>query len=241
MSLYKKFKHWFEMFPPEYLDNKGWKDFDSQCKENYPYRYWLNETVIPNVWWPVTRTYKSIVSYIRFGYFEKMHLIDTGLKPGYYDKDTLLLHSMFSILKDFVEIEKAWMEAIFNKDYKRPWWKLNSRFRNREYGIEYLDWEIALVNETDEANNPQAEIAKIIKELYLWWVDIRPVRMDPYDLIQDNYDGKLFKDWFYDLDKPLSENKKIIYKKIDKLEKDYYDEDTEMMKKLIKIRSSLWT
>jgi len=241
MGLYKKFKDWFEMFPPECADSNGWKDFDTECKENYPNRYWLNETLIPNVWWPVTRVYKSIVSYIRFGYFEKMHLIDTGLKPDYYDKDTLLLHGMFSLLKDFVEIEKGWMELICNNDYKRPWWKLNSRFRNREYGIKYLDWEITLDNDTDEGNKRQADAARDVKELYLWWVDIRPARMDPYDLMPDPDDDTNFKEWFYDLNKPMSDEKKKVYKEIDILEKKYDDEDTEMMKKLIKIRRSLWT
>jgi len=238
MNYLNKFKDWLDMYPPKYAEIGEWGRIAKENKVKYPVRYWIKNTLIPNTIWPVTRRYKDIVSYIRFGYFEKMHLINTGLKPNYYDKDTLLLHANFSLLKDFVEIEKAWMEAILNKDYKRPWWKLNSRFRNREYGIEYLDWEITLDNGTDEGNKPQAEAARVVKELYLWWVDLRPARMDPYELLPDSFPDK---EDFFDFSKPLSDKKKEIYKKIDALEKRYQEEDTEMLIKLINIRQNLWT
>lgn len=238
-KIFKIIKDWFEMYPPGALDGQGWKDFDIKSEKEYPIRYWLNETLIPNMWWPITRRYNDIVSYIRFGYFEKMHFINTGLKADYYDSDTRLLHGMFSLLKDFVEVEKAWLEAIFNRDYKRPFWKLNNRFRNREFGIVYLDWEISLDNDTEEANKSQAEAAQIIKDLYLWWVDKRPVRMDPYDLLPDEPQD-LTKKAIYNIGN-ISEEKRKAYKEINKLEEEYYNEDTKMLIKLIEVRNSLWT
>ena len=236
-DIIEKIKDWFDMYPPKYGGLEEWDNIRKENKVKYPIRYWISETLIPNTWWPISRRYKEMISYIRFGFFEKMHFIDTKLKPDYYDADTRLLHGMFSLLKDFVEIEKAWMEAIFNRDYKRPFWKLNDRFRNREYGIAYLDWEITLKDDPEEPNIPQAEAAQSIKDLYLWWVDIRPNRMDPYDLIPKE---PLDKKAIYNIGN-ISDEKREAYKQINKLETDYYNEDTEMLKKLIDVRGSLWT
>jgi len=227
-KLLKKINHWFEMHPPEMAGLEEWDEIDKKNKIKYPIRHFLNDVLIPGIWWPIERFYGEIVSYIRFGFFEKLHLIDTKLPHNYQEVDTRLLHGMFSLLVDFVEVEKAWMETIFNKNYKRPWWKLNSRFRERELGIKYLDWEITLIN--NEHDNIQGENAKIIKDLYLWWVDERSKRKDPYVLMDlDNWDNI------------SKEEKSSICKQISKIEQDEYDEDTEMLKKLIEVRGSLWT
>jgi hypothetical protein len=221
-----KFKNWFEMYPPEFAEWDDWIKIDKQNKIKYPVRYWLNESLIPNTWWPVTRFYDKTTSYIRFGFTEKLYLIDTKLSHGYYDSDERMLHGMFSLLVDFVEIEKAWMEYICNRDYKRPWWKLTSRFRNREYGLAYLDWEITLIG--SEHDNGQGEDAQIIKDLYLWWTETRPKREDPYYLMDE---------W----DDMSKEEKGSVSKQINEIETREYNEDSEMLKKLIDVRSSLWT
>jgi len=235
-DIIKKIKDWFDMYPPEYADFEEWDNIGKENKVKYPIRSWIANTLIPNTWWPISRTYGSIISYIRFGFFEKMHLIDTKLKPDYYDADTRLLHGMFALLVDFVEVEKAWMQAILCEDYKRPFWKLNSRFRERELGLKYLDWEITLI--TSKHDDLQGENAKIIKELYLWWVDIRPARMDPYDLMDDLPERK--GSMFSRINEKDPERDKV-YEQINYLEKDYFLEDTKMMEKLISVRGSLWT
>jgi hypothetical protein len=235
-EIIKKVKEWFDMYPPEYGSIEEWNIIDKINKLKYPKRYWIAETLIPNTWWPITRTYNKIVSYIRFGFFEKLHLIDTKLPHDYQEVDTRLLHGSFSLLVDFVEIEKAWMQAIFSENYKRPWWKLDSRFRDRELGLKYLDWEITLIN--SEYSDLQGINAKIIKELYLWWVDSRPNRIEPYSIMEDiPEDSTGRKDWFGKKDP----NRTETYKIIDKLETDYFNEDTLMLKKLVSIRASLWT
>jgi hypothetical protein len=224
-DMIKKFKNWFEMYPPEFAEWDEWKDIDIANKQKYPIRHFLNEVLIPNTVWPITRAYDNAVSKIRFGFFEKHHLIDIKLSRDYHEVDTRMLHGMFSLLVDFVEIEKAWMEAICNKDYKRPWWKLNSRFRSREMGIKYLDWEITLID-TDDSS--QGEAARITKDLYEWWVDERPKRDDPYDLMDE----------WGDMSK---EERSSVTNQINHIETLRYDEDSDMLKKLIDVRQSLWT
>ncbi len=246
MFLYKKIKDYLEMYPPTCADSKGWKEFNLKCEKNYPIRYWLNEKLIPNIWWPITRFFSNIRYWIRFRFFEKMYIIKTDLKPDYYDSETRMLYGMFSLLKDFVEIEKAWMQAIFAEDYKKPWYPFK-RFRSKTKGLLYLDWEISLQYEKSdnkgiiEGHKRQSKAAQIVKDLYIWWVEIRPQRMDPYDLIPDDSSNKKVKNFLDDLTSTIPDELKKIYTKIDKIEKEYQEEDTAMLIKLIKNRESMWT
>lgn len=43
--------------------------------------------------------------YIIHRTIDKYHIVDTGLKPGYYDKDKIMFHANFAILKRFIEKE----------------------------------------------------------------------------------------------------------------------------------------
>ena len=65
-----------------------------------------------------------------------------SLKPGYYDKDTQMLHGMFDLLVDYVECELAWMQLILSEEQRLvPWWQSLKRYRNlhgREFGLKYL-------------------------------------------------------------------------------------------------------
>jgi len=244
MKIFKNILEYLQMYPPECADGKGWRDFNIKCKKEYPIRYWFNETLIPNCWWPITRTFSNIRSWFRFRFLERMHIINTGLKPDYYDTDTLLLHGMFNLLKNFVEIEKAWMQAIFSEDYKKPWYPFK-RFRDRDRGIKYLDWEISLKDEKTDSEGEkighlaQSVKAQDIKDLYIWWVDKRPKRIDPYELLPDDFPGE--DKSLLDFDSPLSDEMTKAYKEIDKIEKEYEEEDTNMLIKLVEVRRSLWT
>ena len=137
----------------------------------------------------------------------------------------------------FVEIEKAWMQAIFAEDYKKPWYPFK-RFRNKEWGLKYLEWEMTLTGE--DQNPSQANAAEEITNLYNWWTIQRPTRMDPYDLMDD----KLFppdRNFIDMLSSERTVDQMQVCQQIDDLEKQYDDEDTEMLIRLIKLRGSLWT
>lgn len=235
--MFKKIKNWFEMYPPPYADIKGWNDFDKECKKKYPIRYWLNEILIPNTVWPIERRYKSVKDWFRYRLFERLHMINTKLEPGYYDTDRRILYGMFSLLVDFVEIEKAWMQYISNKKYKKPWYHMK-RFRDKEMGLTYLEWEIT----HPEVPDHQSKEAKEIRELYLWWTKDRPNRIDPDDYYYKYIEENPEEDPFYKIiNYEMSQEKSKIFEKINKLEQEYYNEDTFMLKRLISIRESLWT
>jgi hypothetical protein len=163
-----------------------------------------------------------------------------------------MLYGVFQLLEDFIEIEKAQMQYYFIEEDKMSWWKRKfSRFkRSRELGFKYLDWEITLVGE-DKCPD-QAEAAKEQKELYIWWKDIRPNRIDPIDIKGEN--GYSWSDYcrlirqrypedFWH-DEKTEEEEKISSSTL-KISREYeekYDkEDEEMLIRLIKIRQTLWT
>jgi hypothetical protein len=158
--------------------------------------------------------------------------VNTGLKPGYYDKDELMFHACFNLLKDYVECELAWMECIFDdeagKKYGYPS-KLSRFFgggrhwRSKEAGLAHLDWEINM--EPDQWGNNMVEQKESAKEqlaLYKWWTEVRPSRPDPYeDYEHKNALGLTNECW--------------------ETEEAYDKEDDEMLNRLLKIRRHLWT
>lgn len=181
---------------------------------------------------------KNITDWCRYRTLRKYHIVDTKLEPGYHESDTLVMHSVFSILVDFVEMQKAWMYVI-TEEYddvysKLSWFERDFRkFRSVQYGIAYLNWEIT------ETSGRQSEAAQEILDLYTWWTLTRPQRVDPFAIYHiDTFaiDSLISK-------KSEEELKKVSaqYKNIQKLEDKYEKEDEKMMIRLIKVRKSLWT
>jgi hypothetical protein len=84
--------------------------------------------------------------------------------------------------------------------------------------------------------------AQEIKYLYTWWKDVRPNRPDPAKV--SGWD-KVCDKWDILSDKDNCEEKKsevdAAREKNDAIEKEYEDEDTRMMKRLIDVRKALWT
>lgn len=116
--------------------------------------------------------------YIKNRYFDKLHYLQTQLKPGqYYDVDTRLLHGMFETLVDFIEVEKAHMYWITYRPKAtelRNWFMygtkpdfipkpMSHRFRFIRFysdrsapaGMKYLQWETTL--DDPEANKDYSE------------------------------------------------------------------------------------
>ena len=146
--------------------------------------------------------------WIRFRTWDKYHIVKTGLRPGYYEKDTILLYSSFNLLVDFVERECAWMSWCCSPIYKaeKPWYYPAGMWVNKNgkrLGLAHLNWEASLIN--DEGCQRQAKFAKEMKKLYLWWKD------------------------YLTNDSAYWNNQAT------------FDKETEMLIRLVKVRSKLWT
>lgn len=139
-------------------------------------------------------------------------------RNDYEDKGEKLFKLCFELLKDFVEIDKAYQyiilndvqdqepnNNIFSKYY-------HARWRNKNLGLKRLEEEMELPEGTK-----QKEVAQEIYSLYTWYIHVYKNR--DYSLV----------------DKPLP-----IDKKTGKLFADFAKEDEKMLNRLIKIRTHMW-
>jgi hypothetical protein len=239
-----KFADWIRGEKKPYaLEWGAWDEWHNKQNKERPWRFWLSDTVLPkiqNIFYFPHDVYTTLKSYIRNRYFDKIHYLKTGLKPGgYYDLDTRILHGLFNELVDFVEVELAHLSLWdTNKKYKFK------NGRSIEAAYDYFNWVTNLKYDeqygaskkddhygklTDQAKNYRK-----IQKLYEWWKNIRPNRKNPYSDpslgdIDDICDNK------------KSKNKKKLYEKAYQSEIDQENEDTKMLIELIRLRHHLWT
>lgn len=191
--------------------------------------------------------YHSVERWIAYRTYDKYHVVKCdGLKPNYHELETRLLHSAFGLLKEFVELQCA--QANFDDALPVP---------SRESGMIYLDWASKLTFDKDYGMalddprynqlTPQAEAAIKTRALYLWWVDERPNRRDPWVVsgYQDCDCEKLElvpgRDAYRMVECQHSNAQHEAYAKINALEEQYDAEDTTMLKRLCDLRRALWT
>lgn len=229
-----KFANWIRgSEKPSVLEADAWEDWHKNAKNKHPYRYWIAEELLSKLQNFVNLPmdiYHTIEVYIRNRFIDKIHYLSTDLIPGeYYDLDTRILHALFTELTDLVEVEYAGMQRYSEKENNYVF----KKGRCPLAGLDYLNWASQLKYNEDMGFDPedefiynkltpQAESALTTLDLYNWWKN-RNDRPDPYEMFSQEKDGKNY------------------YLKIDDLEQSYYEEDTNMLIELIKIRSSLWT
>ena len=253
----------------------GWRDWKKAAKFAHPVRYWMADEALDYiqdfVTWPVRKLY-NIKYYINNRWVSKTHQLTAhprNIKPGHWqDVGSRFLPCLFNELVDFVEIETASMHIACDteamKKYAAPfwangWWRWRT-WRCPEAGLAHLDWEMSLkADETwgmDKEDpefgkpTPQAERAKEIKELYIWWIKIVPSRPDVYDASGWSAHcatrrGKSGDDGiFSSLEDQTDEERAVTRSLLDKMhemESMYLAEDTEMLCRLIRVRDHLWT
>jgi len=246
-------KNLYKFLKIEYLEdanNDQWTKWDNNYKKRYPIIYWLE--------WELPLMYYNIINKINFipymlnKYIRKPHIIDTKLKPMYYDKDRLMLHGMFSLLVDFVEIEclnlyKFCME-LTDEDKQ-----LIKKGQGSKLGVKYLQYKDPESDDDVEGERElyeeQCKKDNEILKLYFWWKK-RMNREDHneaevtglnayYDYLSKKYNG-LFNGMN---NYTLEEKKKCqeLNKKCNDLEIKHFNKDQEMLHKLIDLRTYLWT
>lgn len=230
--------------------SEGWCKWKSENVGKFG--YWLTEELldkIQDVFLFIPDVYRNVKILIYNRYIDKPHYIDTKLKKGqWHGFDARMLHGLFEMLVDFVEVEKA--QRQFSSEYisaPNKTAREKEQTPSREAGLKYLDWEIALTDE--EGGAGQSDAAKEIKELYLWWKDIRPNRIDPmeesgwsaYCDAEREAGRGLFG---CSTEEKSEEDEKLasdILNKMQQLETAQDQEDTDMLIRLVKIRRACWT
>jgi len=257
----KTVKNYFDLQKPWALGWKEWDNWHADTKSARPFAYFVMET-IPDKYDDFVKFFTKPINNLRYAIrvrlFDRYHVINTGLNPGYSDCDTRMLHGMFNMLVDFVEIERAWLHVAFSKEErkkrKHPWWCLGwtrfKAFRDADAGIAHLKWEMTLdspnLSPYDQSPS-QASSAREIWELYHWWKVVRPTRPDPYDVSGWNEHCESLRHRgleLFNFENETIEEKlrgKECIARSNTIEKSYDEEDEQMLIRLVKIRKCLWT
>ena len=239
---------------------KEWDDWEEFSKKKHPIRYWIAEEALDAVqnfiWWPVDKVY-DVKYYINNRWITRTHALTADardIRPGTWcDVGYRFLPCLFNELQNFVEVELAWWHIAWDdeakKKYKAPFWS-RGWFRWRTWrcpqaGLDNLEWQMALA---DNGNpTPQAIDAREIYDLYTWWTEIRPNRLDPHDAggwtevceeIRKANGGKIS---LGNTPKHLRSKQNKALNETQRIEEQYEKEDEEMMIRLIKVRHRLWT
>jgi hypothetical protein len=251
-----------------------WDEWTTAAQMKHNFRYWLAEEALGHlqdfVTWPIRKIYDAKY-YINNRWVSCTHSLTAharDIRPGHWcDVGNRFLPCLFNELVDFVEIEQAWSHIAWDeeahKKYKAPFWASGwfrwRTWRSPEAGMDHLNWAMTLTLSTDwgvEETDPnygkptgQAERAKEIKELYLWWTTVYPNRPDPHDASGwSDYCDRLRKekgnDRWIGIQSKDPETEKLGRQALDllhKIEEEYEAEDEAMMIRLIKVRNALWT
>lgn len=265
-----KFADWLRGTPKLSMGtSKEWDLWEEQAKAAHPVRYWLAEEALDylqTVVYYIPDRLNDVRYYINNRWVSRAHSLTAhprDIKPGSWsDVGYRFLPCLFNELVNFVEVEQAWHHVMWNEEaqakYNPPWWRTSwlrwRTWRCPEAGIEHLNWAASLTNKDyinpGEKEEPtyQAKAAQEILELYTWWTTTYRNRPDPHDasgwsayceLSRLQNGGKLSWDSSND-SKELKKISNLAHKELQKIEKAYEKEDTEMLIRLIKIRQSLW-
>ncbi len=236
---------------PKSATSEGWCNWHRNNHKKFG--YWLAEEgldILQDIWLFFPDWYRNVRRYVRNRFIDRTHLLNTKLEKGqYHEFDTRLLYGMFEALVDFVEDEKAaMMRWTSDKDLKLP---------NAAAGVAYFEWERNLVNDDPEepgyqSKTRQAKYAEETLELYFWWTEVRPYRKEPGEAVglwewEDKHrparedDEPISCRFHRDLPEDLEKERRALYDASDKVETDQYNEDSEMMTRLVELRKALWT
>ena len=214
--------------PPGSMSYHSWTSFREEFKEKAPVRYWFRHTLRSLVRRKIVVKYNNMKYWVRYRTYDKYHIVKTGLKPSYYEKDYILLHSNFNLLKEYVEVDLSWKEYTCSSEHLKdanwkrkhiPFYNLFTTYRRPDLGIQRLEWEATLDDPSlplHERSPNQAVAAREILELYRWWVNDYP-----------GYDSTIFSQKTSKLSSAVRQQ--------------YLHIETDMLVRLMKVRKHMWT
>lgn len=223
-----KFARWLRgKSKPASATSEGWREWEEQARAAHPLRFWLAETgldMIQDVLWFPYSVYDRTRSYLRNRFVTKTHFLKTGLAPGqWYDFDTRLREALFLELVLFVEEDLAYHDmAWFPEEYGKP----RRYYRSAEAGLRAIARQRKYAENPDEPAMGYAKNAVEVGEIYDWIVNKRPARNAAFEAEFDD------SDWYKDIEK---------VRRYRELEKQYEQEDIEMMVRIVRAAPGMWT
>jgi hypothetical protein len=205
--------------------------YDDWLKSTHPKMYWFENVLMDKVqdafcWLP--SLYNGLRSKIQNRFIDRVSVLQTGLDPWTYNEiETRMIHGLFNTFKIYIEVELAHYSQVF---YSEETEKERKDWTPIQHAMSHLEWEI------DYTEGNQSVSAKEKMELYKWWTEIRPNRIDPWVLVvEEECDNSPVIPSLSKLsyeEKYGDYNRELVRQE---------EEDTEMLVRLIKLRSSLWT
>lgn len=220
------------------------------------------------VTWPIRKIYDAKY-YINNRWVTRTHSLtahSSDISPGTWrDVGDRFLPCLFNELVDYVEIELAWSHIAWSDEedakkynppfYAKGWFRWRT-WRCPQAGLDNLKWKSELIHNEDYCKDqpyymkptPQAVKAQEILDLYKWWTETYRNRPDPYEASGWTASceaqrlangGKL--SFSTPKDPVLKKQSDKAHKLLQKIEKQYEQEDEAMMIRLIKVRHGLWT
>ena len=163
----------------------------------------------------------------------RYHVVDTGLPPGYYDEDTLVLHSCMKMLERYVQQNGgvAHLESFSND--------LREDARNGPSAPE-------------DSLERQASMQDEAAAIYRWWKQTRPADEARCDALTEHlYGGGKRRLQFKDAEDapgyvelvpaPMSSDDEALREELWGLKDKIADDEQSMLHRLIDIRPGLWT
>ena len=259
-----KFGDWLRgTAKPSAASAQEWREWKQAAKQAHPWRYWLVETALSKlqscICWPMDRVYDAKYWFVN-RFVTRTHALTSRLQRGqWWDLDSRILNCLFDELVEYVEVELAASNIRWDREardkYKAPFWAIGwfrtRLWRSPEAGMDYLIWAAGL----GEDDVMQAHNAREVMSLYHWWKDVRPMRQDPSDesgwtaLCEKKRAARAalgFTD-VLDFMEEQDETPEVVnltrevLAESSRLEQRNLDEDTDMLIRLIRIRSGLWT
>lgn len=168
----------------------------------------------------------------RYSKEHQYHLIDTKLKPSYYDIDHVMLHGVMALVCRYIE-EEYKGEDDFEK-YVKDISENHDPNMDEEYYKNFND------------------INGRILQLYRWWKYERPTNLSDLDILNDKlYDLRRIKKTkvensdFFQIDIEVSDNNKVDYdnlkKMIDELNTKIENDEQKYLHEAVDLRRSMWT
>jgi hypothetical protein len=140
---------------PEFFTFDNWEKWEWHARSHYPVRYFLSETLPHLIFYSPHHVARKVYYWFqhRFNPRHRYNVVKTGLPPGYYDKDTLMLYACFNLLRLYFVQERPdqcinwssrqeiWEEICFLYD----WWTVHRPVRGENNDAEDTEMLIRLM------------------------------------------------------------------------------------------------
>lgn len=227
-----------------------WNKWEETAKANHPVRFWIAEEgfdlLQELVYWLPDKIY-SAKYYIANRWIAQTHALVANSKHikrgSWAEFEQKVLYCLFDELVNYVEIQAASENYRWDteKIKTRKWWQVGKwslkSWRSAEDGIERITWLRDQFKE-DGRTGPYESYNEIL-ELYRWWTEIFPNREDPYITSGWVEHCKKHPMFLFNDDAEVREIERGMLDQINLIEKQHFDEEQEMLHRLIKIRQTL--